>query len=161
MDPGGLIVEAGPFDPYLTTVSTAESEFITGSASYFRGIGRTGRYFARRYGFMGESEKIRAQLENKIFAEFMHQLLSNPRFQRLALDLAIEYACENKARIAGRAGTGFLVSATLTKVAGGPGTALGFGLNVAAIHGDIRYGIESGLRSAESFILQGIGGHLR
>lgn len=141
-----------------TTIHEHLGEFFDGVASYGEGIYRTFRYSARLAGVMGEEEKARANLEGYLFIDLTSALMNNPEAQELAFETAEMYVRNHPARVSGRVIAGAGVTMMLTKGLGGYGTGLGMTLNIAAINGDIRYGIEHGVRTVEDYVRQVVGG---
>jgi len=151
-------------DPYgLFSISefiVDAGNFRQGTFSYFRGVVRTGRFAARRAGLFGKCEQELSINEGIILSKITNQLTNSPGFRGQVTDAIKDFAANNKAYVAGRAGIGSLTSYGLSRAAGGLGIALGVLLPIAAINGDVRSAIESGATDAKSIAAAIAGGKI-
>lgn len=138
IDPSGLIQRFGPrsFGPPPAPIQAA-FDAVEGAKSYFRGIGRAGRFINRATGGYGECEQqlVKEQLGLVVIGA----ILADPA---AIAAVGSEAIGRNKAFIVGRLATATAVTTSLSLAAGSTGARLGLGLGLTAIAGDATYALE-------------------
>lgn len=134
----------------------------SGVASYFQGIGDSFRHAGRAAGLHGSCEQLRAGLENLVLLQAVTDFLSaNPDTDvGPELDAIRDYVLNHKAKIAGRFATASLITTGLSMIGGQTGLAVGVGLNVLSLHGNLRSSIEGGGRKLSDLVNSVIGGEI-
>lgn len=143
VDPFGLANGPG-VNVILGDPNTMPKGFVSGAMSFPRGVYRTIRYAARYTGMFGKCEKQKAQREDEYFSKGTEAYKNDPEFRDKANKKGAEYVGQHGTYLKGRATAG---------AAAGAFTPLFLGpiWSIAAINGDIRYGIEQGRDLVDAF----------